>query len=409
MRILYIHQYFITRKSNSGTRSYEFAKRFVESGHQVTIITGDIGLKDKEVPIKKGLIFSEYLIDGIKVIAIKNKYSNRMSNFRRILSFITFLILSTVKGVFIKKHDIVFATSTPLTIGLTGSFVKFFRRIPFVFEVRDLWPEAPIQLGAVKNKFLIALLKKMEKAIYKYSDHIVALSPGMVDGIIDVGISKSKITMIPNSCDLELFNSEKNKTQYYREKYNLKDKFVAIHPGSMGKANGLQYIVEAAGVLQDMGDNNVTILLTGDGFTKPMLEKDCKDKGIKNIIFTGNISKSDMPELIANTDITITSFLNKPILATNSPNKFFDSLAASKPVIVNSNGWTKDMVMDYDIGYFVSPEKPEDLATLLRNLGEDSSNLEKKGQNARKLAESKFDRNKLAIQLEAILVEYSNT
>lgn len=404
MKILYIHQYFKTREGHSSTRSYEFAKRLVEAGHEVTVITGDSRLTSKDTPVSRGLLSNRYLIDGINVIAIKNKYSNYMSNTRRIFSFLSFLFLATLKSVFTKKHDIVYATSTPLTVGIPAIAVKLFRRTSFVFEVRDLWPEAPIQMGAIRNKFIIGILKGLEKMIYNSSSHLVALSPGMSEGILKHGISEKKVSMIPNSCDLDLFHNEKVDKHYFKSKYELENKFVLIHPGSMGRANGLNYVVQAANELKKMGNRNVKILLTGDGQTRPLLEKYCNENNLKNVVFTGNIPKKDMPSLIAATDITITSFLNIPILATNSPNKFFDSLAAGKPVIVNSNGWTKDLVLENDIGYYVDPNKPVELANLLNQLSKDSTRLKEKGYRARKLAEAKFDRDKLAKQLEQILI-----
>lgn len=404
MRILYIHQYFKTREGSSSTRSYEFAKRFVDSGHEVTILTGDSRMTSKDIPISKGIFSNQYLIDGIHVIAIKNSYSNYMSNIRRIFSFFSFLILASIKGIFTRKYDIVYATSTPLTVGVPALIMKLIKRTPFVFEVRDLWPEAPIQMGAIKSKPLIHILKILERSIYRHAEHVVALSPGMKEGVIKENTPKTKISMIPNSCDLDLFNNSKVPEIDFRDKYNLQDDFVVIHPGSMGKANGLQYILEAAFELKRMGNNTVKILLTGDGQTRPLLEKYCKDNELENVIFTGNVAKKKMPDLLGATDITITSFANIPILATNSPNKFFDSLAAGKPIIVNSNGWTKDIVNNHQVGFYVDPENPSELANLLDALSKDHSELKGMGLRSRRLAESKFDRNKLAKELETVLI-----
>ena len=407
VKILYIHQYFKTREGYSSTRSYEFATRLVNAGHEVTMLTGDSRITEKEKPISKGLISKKYNIDGIDVIAIKDNYSNYMSKMSRIFTFLSFLILSSLQGLFLKKHDVIYATSTPLTIGVPAIVISFFKRIPYVFEVRDLWPEAPIQMGIIKSNFLIKLLKKFERIVYKKAAHIVALSPGMVEGVLNENISESKVSMIPNSCDIELFSEENSDASIYKEKYKLGDNFVAIHPGSMGIANGLFYIVEAAKILEDMGNQRVKILLTGDGATKPKLEKYCKDNNLSNVIFTGRIPKNDMPNLLATTDISITSFLNIPILATNSPNKFFDSLAAGKPVIVNSNGWTKDIVEKNNIGFYVDPESPKELALLLDELCKSTRyKLKDKGKRAREVAENEFDRNKLAEKLEQILLSF---
>lgn len=405
MKVLYIHQYFKTRDGYSSTRSYEFAKRFVESGHQVTMLTGDSRISNNEIPISSNLFSKKYKIDGIDVIAIKNNYSNYMGTFRRVLTFISFLIMASLIGVFLKKHDVIYATSTPLTIGVPAMFISKFKKTPFVFEVRDLWPEAPIQMGVIKNKILIKLLKKFERIVYNKANHIVTLSPGMSEGVMKENINKNKISMIPNSCDMDLFSNENVNSDKYIEKYNLENNFVAIHPGSMGVANGLFYVVEAAKHLEKMGNKKVKILLTGDGATKPKLEEYCKENNLFNVIFTGRVPKHDMPNLIAATDIAITSFLNIPILATNSPNKFFDSLAAGKPIIVNSDGWTKEIVEDNNIGYYVNPEKPEELANLLDNLSNDNiEKLMEKGEKSKKIAKEDFNRDVLYRELEDILL-----
>src|SRR5699024_7342541 len=244
--ILYIHQYYKTREGSYSTRSFAFAKRYVDAGHNVTMLTGDSRLTDNDMPISTGLFSSRYNIEGIEVIAIKNKCSNYMSKLKRIYTFISFLILSTFKGLLIKSHDVIYATSTPLTVGFPAMVISKFKRTPYVFEVRDLWPEAPIQMGVIKNNLLIKVLKKFERKIYKNASHIVALSPGMEQGVLKENVPKSKVSMLPNSSDLDLFSKENSKPMKYIEKYNLAGDFVAIHPGSMGVANGLFYLVEAA-------------------------------------------------------------------------------------------------------------------------------------------------------------------
>ncbi|MFB5662693.1 glycosyltransferase family 4 protein [Alteribacillus sp. HJP-4] len=406
MKILYIHQYFKTRESSAGIRSYEFAKKLVEKGHTVTMLTGDSKLIINEKPFKKSIFINEYYIERIHVIAIKNKYSNYMSYSRRIISFLNFLFLSSLKSIFLKDYDVIYATSTPLTVGVPALLIKKIKKTPYVFEVRDLWPEAPKQMGAIKSPVILKLLTKLEKTIYKNSSHIVALSPGMELGVRNSGIDKNDISMVPNCCDLDLFKTVKNK-EFFINKFELQNNLVVIHPGSMGSANGLEYLIKAAYYLKQKNNNNVKFLLTGDGGTKPILKKMCKNYRLNNVIFTGNIPKKSMPDLLAACDLSITSFKNIPILATNSPNKFFDSLAAGLPTIVNSNGWTKEIVEKNDIGFYTDPKDPKRLAELLDDLSKMESKilLKDMGNRARKLAESKYDRNKLALQVEKILCD----
>lgn len=407
MRVLYIHQYFTTRDGTTGTRSYEFAKYLTKQGHSVTVITGDSFLKKIE-PIKQSVFTKEYKLAGIRVIAIKNNYSNYMGFIQRIISFLKFMILSSVVALKLKNHDIIYATSTPLTVAIPALLTKKIKKVPYIFEVRDLWPEAPIQIGAIKSRISIRLLKSLEKKTYREARRIVTLSPGMEKGVLDTGISEKKVITIPNCSDLDLFGDISEKPDALLSKYQIHDKFVVVHGGSMGIANGLDYIVNAAIELKKRSVNDVVFMLTGDGKTKPMLEKMCLEYKLNNVIFTGLVPRKDMPKILKVSDITITSFKNIPILATNSPNKFFDSLAAGKPVIVNSNGWTKDIVEKSKIGFYVDPEKPEELADLLINIKHKRAELKKMGENARILAQEKYERSRLAKKVEELLISSLN-
>lgn len=370
------------------------------------MLTSNVFVKSLE-PKKTHILYDEYEIDGIRVVAIKNDYSNYMSYFKRIQSFLKFMVLAIYIALKLDRHDIVYATSTPLTVALPALIIKKIKKVPFVFEVRDLWPEAPIQIGAIKSPFLIKILRAFEKKTYEEASNIVALSPGMEEGIVSTGISSSKVRMIPNCSDIDLFGKEINEKdrQALIKKYQLHGKFVVIHGGSMGVANGLDYIIKAAIELKKLGDRDIVFILTGDGKTKPYLEQMCKENNLDNVIFTGAVPRQEMPSLLAISDITITSFKNIPILATNSPNKFFDSLAASKPVIVNSNGWTRNVVENHNIGYYVDPDHPIQLAQLLLEIKGKKGMLKEMGKKARNLAEEKFERIKLAKQVERVLLD----
>lgn len=396
MHILYIHQYFSTRAGSTGTRSYEFAKFFVSKGHKVTIITGNSQLNEENT---NGGRISRFKLDGINVICINNTYNNYMGKVKRIFSFLFFMFYAILESLKVEKYDIIFATSTPLTIGIPGVLLKKIKKKPFIFEVRDLWPEAPIQMEVIKSKIIIKLLKKLEKYIYNNADHIVALSPGMQDGIISSGINKTKITMIPNSCDLDLFYPREGNNSIIIEKYNLFGKFIAIHAGSMGEANGLDYVIKAAKILKDRNVNDILIILTGDGKTKPKLVRMCEENKLDNILFTGSINKSEVAELLGVSNVALTIFKDLPILATNSPNKFFDAISSGKPVIVNTNGWLKDIVNKEGNGIYVDAGEPEELADAIIELKKSPNSLKEMEISSRKLAEQQFDRIKLASQL----------
>lgn len=383
MKILYIHQYFITPEQPGGTRSYWFARALIEAGFKVTMLTS----RNEQ---KRNVEREE--VDGIEVIYIRNSYSNNMSILRRMFSFVSFMYKSTVVGFKEKNIDFVYSTSTPLTVGIPALFLKWFKNKPFVFEVRDLWPEVPIQMGALKNPFFRFLAKKLEKTIYKNALHIVALSPGMKEGVMQSKIVCKKITVIPNmSKNDKFFPHEENRN--LMKQYHLKDDvFYVIHFGAMGIANGLDYIVDAAFALQKEGANGIEFLLVGGGSVEEKLKQKVNQEEIRNIHFLGSFAMDEMSEIVNIADCSIVTFQNLPILRTNSPNKLFDSLSAAKPVIVNSAGWTKNLVEDNHCGAFVDPDKPMELADLLIEWANNKECLKVMGDNARDLAYREFDK-----------------
>ncbi|MCA5014452.1 MULTISPECIES: glycosyltransferase family 4 protein [unclassified Enterococcus] len=401
MKILYIHQYFATRESATGTRSYEFSRLLTEMGHEVTVLTGDSKIEHVTKGTHKRR--QTHIIDGIKVKTIKNSYDNRFGKLRRIGSFLSFLIFSSLMKVTNDEYDVILATSTPLTIAIPALILSKKSRTPFVFEVRDLWPEAPRQLGYLNNDLLYKILKKIEKKTYEEAGQLIALSDGMKEGIKASGIKAEKISVIPNSCDLTLFSPTISGTSF-REEYNLTNEFVLIHGGSMGVINGLDYLVETARILQENNYSEIKIVLTGEGGKEQELKERARKYGLNNLIFTGTVTKKEMPAYFSGANASMMSVADNPVLEMASPNKFFDSLAAGRPIIVNCKGWMKQLVEENQNGFYVDPKKPQELADLLVKLS-DLSNQEifQMGKRSRYLAETLYDREELAKQLEKVL------
>lgn len=395
MNILYVHQYFNTPQEPGGTRSYWISQELVKRGHKVTMITSTYGKLHPDP--------CEMDVDGIHVIYVKNEYSNYMSALRKVLSFANFVRGAIKTGRKVKDVDLVFATSTPLTVGYIAMRLKKKCGWPYVFEVRDLWPEFPIQIGAIKNKYIIKYLHGLERRIYKNSEFVVALSPGMLEGVVAAGMSRDKTVMIPNMSKPDIFfPHEKNVAIASQFGIDL-TKFNVIHFGSMGKANGLQYIIEAARCLKEKGDETIRFLFMGFGATEPVIKRLAEEYGLANVQFLGNHPMSTVSEVVNCCDASITTFLPLPILKTNSPNKLFDSLSAGKPIIVNSAGWTKDLVEKEGCGFFVDPERPEELAERLIDVKDDLALLDEWSKNSRRLSLEVFDKSILAAKVADVL------
>ena len=378
--ILYIHQYFKTPNEAGGTRSYWLAKKLVDNGFNITMFTTSDNLNEKKV-VK--------IVDGIKVVYIKLPYSQKMNISQRLYSFISFMIKASFFAFKEKNIDLIFATSTPLTVGFPALVLKKIKKIPYLFEVRDLWPEVPIQMGGLKNKLLQKLAIYFEKTIYKNAKHIIALSPGMYDGVIKY-VSSSKVSMIPNMSKIDEFWQRKKNLSLIN-KLGLKgSSFKIIHFGALGLANGIDSIIESAKLLKD--DSSIEFVFIGGGSLEKSLIKQCKKYNLSSVHFLGKFNMQETSEIVNFCDVSIVSFLNIPILYTNSPNKLFDSLSAGKPIIVNSAGWTKDLVEKNKCGYYVNPSIHQELMEKILFLKENPKIVLEMGENSRKLAENVYDK-----------------
>ncbi len=396
MKILYIHQHFKTPKEPGGTRSYWIAKQLLQEGHEVVMISGTTS-SDQNVKVE--------MIDGIKVIYISVFYDQTLSFIGRLRSFVSFMTKASRQGFKVKDIDLVIATSTPLTIGFPALLLKWFKSIPFVFEVRDLWPEVPIQMGGLKNPILRGTAKWFEKTIYKNALHIIALSPGMADGVLKYE-KRQKVSMIPNMAKIDKFWPREKNTSLIKELGLREDSFKIIHFGALGQANGANTILDSAALLKN--DSSIDFIFVGGGATEKDLISRCEDEGIKNVHFLGRYSMDQTSEIVNFCSVSIVSFKDVPILYTNSPNKLFDSLSAGKPIIVNSNGWTRKMVEEAYCGFYVRPDKPIELVNRILQLQNDDSLTSTMGENSRKLAESTYDKGILCKQFSDVISNLQN-
>lgn len=402
MRILYIDQYFSTRQGISGSRTYEFARLLVRRGHQVNILTsatqyaGDTGAQKR--------LIRRYDIEGISIWSLGIGYSNRMTDYQRTMAFLKYMLAGSVIGLLLKRADIVYATSTPLTVGIPGFLISWIRGGRFVFEVRDLWPEAPVRVGALTNPLLINGARLLERFFYRQADGLFALSPGMVDGICQTGIAPEKVTLAPNACDLDLIEA-KPLTTSEMARLGLVDKFIVLYAGAIGRVNDLMYLVEMAKAVTELKQSRIHFLVVGDGSEKLSIQDRVKEAGLTNVTFHDPVPRNQIARYLRAAGATLTLFADIPILTTNSPNKFFDSLAVGRPTLVNSNGWTRELVEKAGAGFYLPPDEPRLAAKKLIELAADEKRIIKMGQAARRLAESDFNRVKLCDELEAKLNE----
>lgn len=387
MKVLYFHQHFSTPRGAAGLRSYQMAKKLVERGHSVTMVCGSYGVGETGLTGPFRFSRREGLVDGIRVIEIKLPYSNALGFMGRIWTFLRFAFRSMWIALS-EDHDLVFATSTPLTAALPGIVSRWVRRKPFVFEVRDLWPELPKAMGVIRNPIILWAMSMLERMAYRSATKLVALSPGMVDGILSCGVAADKVKMIPNGCDLELFSED---VVPWRPSDIPEGVFLAIYPGTHGLANGLEAILDAASVLKSHHRGDIVFLLVGEGSAKAKLQARARRERLTNVIFQGSVPKHKLARLLASADVGLQVLANVPAFYYGtSPNKFFDYLASGLPVICNYPGWVSDLVVSEQCGITVPAEDPVSFAEALEEMAERPEETEQRGAHARQLAEERF-------------------
>ena len=388
MRITYIHQHFVLPGEPGGSRPYEFARRMAAAGHEVTMICGRDEAMDKTV-------------DGIHVRRLAIPYRNEMSKRERIVSFFNFLVRASAVAARVPA-DVIYASSTPLTVAVPGIVAKFTQRASLVAEIRDLWPEVPIKLGYLNNPVAIFLAKQLEKAFYAASSEVVALSPSMADGVKEVA-PKKRVTVIPNASDFERFDVPAEKRAAFRKEQGWGDDVVAVYAGGFGMSYQLEWLVDLAAQLRRDGVENVRFVLLGQGSDSDALYQRAENAGLDaDAMFLGRQPKEDVAKYVSAADIALSPLRDDPCLEGNSLNKVFDAMAASRPVVFNHGGWLEEAATEHDAGWRLSRDIPT-AAKRFAEIISDRDEMRAAGQRNRELGEKRFARDSLYNQLIEVL------
>lgn len=392
MKILYFYQLFSTPKGSWGTRVYEFAKEWVEQGHEVTVVTGIYSKSDLEA--KK--FVENQVFDGIKVKVLNIHFDNKQSIPKRIWTFVQYMMVSSYYAIKLPA-DVVIASSGPITVGIPGLVARYIRKRKLIFEVRDLWPEGAIELGLIKNKFIKNLAYWLEKTCYKESSYIITLSPGMTKNI-STRFNLKNISDVTNAANISLFSS----ACVFSDK-NFEPKSYAIYTGNIGDVNNSYWLYSAAKELKKLQRDDIKIVLIGDGQQREELENLAKKEGVDNFIRLGLMPKENLVGYIQNAFVSLVPLKGTPVLDTSSPNKFFESMAAGVPVIQNTQGWMKDFLDTHQVGMTLNPNDPIELANSLIYMKDNPQLTDEMGKNSAEIAKRYFDKTVLANKMLDIL------
>ncbi len=401
MKLLYLHQYFLTADEPGATRSYETAKRLVARGHRVEVITSD---QKAAVTDHSNSDWHTKNIDGVNVHSIRVPYNNDMNFSQRMRAFGEFALKAGSYGSAL-DYDLVFATSTPLTIAIPAVRLSRIRAVPMVFEVRDLWPQVPIEIGALRNPLLRRAAMRLEKYAYDNASAIVGLSPGITASILE-RFPHAAVETISNACDTDLFSpAETIRAHNYESRSGeLPQKSLIVYAGTFGDANGVEYAVHVAKELERIAPD-VALLLIGSGKNYTMVRELASQLGLldKSVFVRESVPKKEMPHILSTAVLALSLFIDLPVLETNSANKFFDALASGTPVAINYGGWQAELINRTGCGLVLPPSEPENAALMIASFLEDESRVRDAGVAASQLAETDFSRDALVDKLAALL------
>lgn len=404
IRILLISQYFPPEVAAGANRAYEHAKCWVNLGAEVTVVTCFPNYPTGIIPDKyKGMKYFEETIDGIKVIRTFTYPTPNKGFFKRVLAYFSFMFSSVIQSKNkISKQDVIIASSPPYTVGISGLVLGKLTKTPFVFEVRDLWPESIIQLEQVKNRLVIKILEYIEQLMYKNAKIIVGISDPFIEFISAKGIPKKKIKIIKNGVNLELFQPQSADVEL-KKSFNLESKFVVSYFGTFGLAQGLISILKTAKILKD--HTKIHFLFIGDGADREKLLEFKETHDLNNVTILKPIPKKELVKYYSISDIMLVPLRKLSLFNSALPSKMFEIMAMGKPVIHTVDGEARKLLERENIGKYVEAENYEKLATTILEIRNNPIWLNEAGKNGRRLVEEKFDRNDLASEYLQILKE----
>lgn len=408
MRILYLSQYFPPEVGATQTRAYEMAYGLVQAGHYVTMIA--------EVPNHPGgIIPPEYQgkwveranLDGIEVIRVWVKASPVKTFRSRMAFYLSYMVMAALTGLFLARgrYDAIYATSPPLFVGGSALIISYLRRLPLVFEVRDLWPESAIALGELRNPRAIRWATRLEEACYRRAKKIIVTTQEMVAYLVKRGFPAAKIKVIPNGANTDLFCFDPDARQRFREQLGLTDKFVVIYAGLMGIAQGLESSLDAAEHLA-AADPSVHFLYIGDGPVKTELQKKTDSAQLTNVTFLPAQPRETIPGYLSAADVALIP-LTRQRLVGALPSKMFDAMACQRPVILSAEGEACQVLSAARAGLTIPPEDPEALVQAIRQLQAAPELCAQFGQNGRQTVVASYSRQAQARQLGQLLGEVS--
>lgn len=407
MRIVFFTHYFHPEGNAPATRVSSLTRRWVAAGHDVTVITGVPNVPDGVVyEGYRNRPFQRERREGVDVIRVWTYLAPNKGTARRILNYVSYMLTAALAGLFVRRPDVVIATSPQFFCGWAGVLVARTRRLPFVLEIRDLWPESIEAVGAMRNRRLLRVLEWLELRMYAAASRIVTVGEGYRGKLVGKGVAPSRIDVIPNGVDLEAFLAGADGAKV-RERYGLGERFVCAYLGTIGMGCGLDVVLRAARELRDAGRDDVRFLLVGDGAVREELEAQARAEDLTGVVFTGRQPKASMPEFLAAADACLVHLTRTELFKTVLPSKIFEAAAMRKPIVLGVEGFAAELVGEAGAGICIEPENEGELLAAVERLAGDRALARRLGDAGGERIAARYSYDRLAAEyaerLEALL------
>ena len=409
MKLLFLTHYFPPEGNAPATRTWEHCRRWAAAGDDIAVVTGA-----PNVPVgviydgyRNPLFCDEEQMDGMRVLRVRTFIAANAGTAKRILNFLSYMISATLRSLFLEKPDAVIATSPQFFCGWAGVLVAKLRRVPLVLEIRDIWPESIVTVGAMKKGIAIRVLEWLEKRMYRAADRIVTVGEGYRQQLIERGVEPERIAVIPNGADLKAFVPGQ-KSERVQERYYLPENaFTIAFVGTIGMASGLDCVIEAAEKCSEGSvARPVRFMLVGDGAERARLEEDVRRKRLSNVIFTGLVNKDEVRDILRSADACLVHLRRAELFATVLPSKLFEAFAMQRPVILGLEGEARRLLDEADAGIAIAPEDSAALTSAIGLLADDPDLGRRLGENGRRFVRGKYNRDQLASEFRDLLDDY---
>jgi glycosyltransferase involved in cell wall biosynthesis len=405
MKIVYFSHYYPPEGNAPATRVSALARRWVKAGHAVTVVTGVPNVPDGVVypGYRNRLLPQSAVVDGVRVVRVWTYIAPNKGAVRRTANYVSYMLSAFAWALFRPRPDVMIATSPQFFCGWVGVLLRWFRRIPFVLEIRDIWPESIGAVDAISNKRVLHFLEWMERIMYRTAQHVVTVGDGYRRRLLERGVPAEKIDIVMNGVDTDLLSARPPDPAPLRAKWGLEGAFVCSYIGTIGMASGLDVLLRAGKRLKDAGRKDIVLLAVGDGAVRSALEEQARREGLDNVRFTGRQPKESMPDFLALTDVCLVHLRKTGLFETVMPSKIFEAAGMARPILIGVNGDARKLVEEAGAGVAIEPEDDAALAAALIRLADHPEEGRLMGERGRSYVLAHFDRDRLAEVYLALL------